>query len=293
MTAAGDRARAAYANEVAAQLYRQALAVLQTIGDRGPEWSALHERIADLYGRSGRRDAAQEHYQTVLAAFRSSGDRAASARILRKLGRLLWDGGKLNPAEECCAEAAALLDGANAHVEQAHLLQERGRLAFRLGNHAEAVKYADEALGYAQTAAAQSEEHIGFEAALAVAEALNTKGVALARLGRTADAIREVERSVAAAESANLLSAACRGYTNLGALYTIVDPARAIDVCQRGLATARRIGDLGFQARLLANLAVASCTFTSKCDEEGVPAAEKAIEIDRALDQREHLLPSR
>jgi tetratricopeptide (TPR) repeat protein len=40
---------------------------------------------------------------------------------------------------------------------------------------------------------------------------------------------------------------------------------------------------------LLANLAVASCTFTNKCDAEGVPAAEKAIEVDRALDQREHL----
>jgi predicted ATPase/class 3 adenylate cyclase len=286
---AGDRARAAYANEDAAQLYRQALAVLEAIGDRGAEWLALHERIADLRGRSGRRDAAQEHYQTALAGLRSSGDRTATARILRKLGRLLWDGGKRNPAEECCAEAAALLEGANAPVEQAHLLQERGRLAFRLGNHAEAVKYAEEALGYAQAATAQSEADIGTEAALAVAEALNTKGVALARLGRTAEAVREVERSVAAAESANLLSAACRGYTNLGALYTVVDPTRAIDVCQRGLATARRIGDLGFQARLLANLAVASCTFTNKCDEEGVPAAEKAIEVDRALDQREHL----
>jgi adenylate cyclase len=52
---------------------------------------------------------------------------------------------------------------------------------------------------------------------------------------------------------------------------------------------ARRIGDLGFQARLLANLAVACCTFTDRCPTEGVPAAEKAIEIDRALDQREHL----
>jgi tetratricopeptide (TPR) repeat protein len=101
--------------------------------------------------------------------------------------------------------------------------------------------------------------------------------------------VHEVEQSVAAAEAAGLLNAACRGYTNLSVLYTIVDPARAIEVCRRGLDVARRIGDLGFQARLLANLAVACCTFTDKCAEEGVPAAEKAIELDRALDQREHL----
>ncbi|OWK19304.1 hypothetical protein AJ88_44945 [Mesorhizobium amorphae CCBAU 01583] len=91
------------------------------------------------------------------------------------------------------------------------------------------------------------------------------------------------------AEAAGLLGAACRGYTNLGVLYTTIDPTQAMEVCRRGLEVARHIGDLGFQARLLANLAVACCTFTDRCPTEGVPAAEKAIEIDRALDQREHL----
>ena len=98
-----------------------------------------------------------------------------------------------------------------------------------------------------------------------------------------------MERSVEVAEAAGLPGAACRGYTNLSVLYTTINPARAIEVCRRGLEVARRIGDLGFQARLLANLAVACCTFTDRCSDEGVPAAEKAIEIDRALDQREHL----
>ena len=129
----------------------------------------------------------------------------------------------------------------------------------------------------------------GRDATLATAEALNTKGVALARLGRNREAVREVERSIELAEAAGLPGAACRGYTNLGVLYTTIDPAQAMEVCRRGLEVARRIGDLGFQARLLANLAVACCTFTDRCPTEGVPAAEKAIEIDRALDQREHL----
>jgi tetratricopeptide (TPR) repeat protein len=101
--------------------------------------------------------------------------------------------------------------------------------------------------------------------------------------------VTEVEQSVAVAEAAGLMSAACRGYTNLSVLYTVIDPAQAMKVCQRGIELARRIGDLGYQARLLANLAVACCTFTDRCAVEGVPAAENAIEIDRALDQREHL----
>ncbi|MBR0953474.1 adenylate/guanylate cyclase domain-containing protein [Bradyrhizobium canariense] len=289
LRAAGDRARASYANDDAIRLYQQALAVLLTGGEREPERLVLYERIADLCGAAGRRNTAEEHYQSALEGHRAIRDRIGEARILRKLGRLLWDAGKRIKAETHYAEAANLLGGIDAPIEWAHLLQERGRLAFRTGDHVAAARWADEALGYARSVPADADAQSGLEAARAIAEALNTKGVALARLGRHQEAVREVEQSVAAAEAAGLLNVACRGYTNLGVLYTIVDPAKAVEVCRRGLDVARRIGDLGFQARLLANFAVACCTFTDRCTEEGVPAAEKAIEIDRALDQREHL----
>ncbi|MGY8678099.1 adenylate/guanylate cyclase domain-containing protein [Bradyrhizobium sp. UFLA05-153] len=287
LRAAGDRARATYANDDAIRLYQQALAVLLTGGEGEPERLALYERIADLCGAAGRRNTAEEHYQSALEGHRAAGDRIGEARILRKLGRMLWDAGKRTKAETHYAEAAELLGGTEAPIEWAHLLQERGRLAFRMGDHVAAARWADEALGYARSAPADADKQA--EAARAIAEALNTKAVALARLGRHQEAVREVEQSVAAAEAAGHLNVACRSYTNLGVLYTTVDPAQAMEVCRRGLDVARRIGDLGFQARLFANYAVACCTFTDKCSEEGVPAAEKAIEIDRALDQREHL----
>ncbi|UPK25054.1 adenylate/guanylate cyclase domain-containing protein [Bradyrhizobium sp. 195] len=289
LRAAGDRARASYANDDAIRLYRQALAVLLASGEREPDRLVLYERIADLCGAAGRRNTAEEHYQSALEGYRAAEDRIGEARILRKLGRLLWDAGKRIKAETHYAEAAKLLGGIDAPIEWAHLLQERGRLAFRTGDHVAAASWAEEALGYARSVPADADKHAVLEAARAIAEALNTKGVALARVGRHQEAVREVEQSVAAAEAAGLLNVACRGYTNLGVLYTIVDPAKAVEVCRRGLDVACRIGDLGFQARLLANFAVACCTFTDRCTEEGVPAAEKAIEIDRALDQREHL----
>lgn len=289
LRASGDRARATYANDDAIRLYQQALAVLLTSGEWEPERLVLYERIADLCGLAGRRNIAEEHYQSALEEHRAQDDRVAEARILRKLGRLLWDAGKRIKAETHYAEAAEVLGGTDAPIEWAHLLQERGRLAFRTGDHVAAARWADEALGYARSVPADADKQTELEAARAIAEALNTKGVALARLGRHQEAVREVEESVAAAEAAGLLNVTCRGYTNLGVLYTIVDPTKAVEVCRRGLDVARRIGDFGFQARLLANFAVACCTFTDRCTEEGVPAAEKAIEIDRALDQREHL----
>jgi adenylate cyclase len=288
LMAAGDRARMIYANDDALRHYEQALAALGQSG-QSTTLLELDERIADLAGPMGRREVALEHYRTALEAYRAAGDRLGAARILRKSGRLLWDWGKRDQAEANYAEAAALLQGADAPVERAHLWQERGRLAFRNGDNGRAIAWADEALASAASLGADASAESRREAALAAAEALNTKAVALARMGRSREAVREVEKSVAAAEGAGLLSAACRGYTNLGVLYTTIDPTRAIAVCRRGLEVAHRIGDLGFQARLLANLAVASCTFTDRCPDEGVPAAEKAIEIDRLLDQREHL----
>ena len=289
LTAAGDRARLIYANEDALRLYQQALTALSAGAGQEKERQQLSESIADLCSRAGRRSTAQEHYRAVLHALRSAGDHAGAARIHRKLGRLLWDAGKREKAEANYAEAAVLLEGTRAPVEQAHLLQERGRLAFRLGDHAAAVRFAEEALGHARSASVEGDEKMTQEAAGAIAEALNTKGVALARLGRGPEAIRDVEQSVSVAEKASLLGAVCRGYNNLAVLYSTIDPAQAMEVCRRGLDVAQRIGDLGFQARLLANFAVASCTFTDRCSGEGVPAAERAIELDRALDQREHL----
>jgi len=289
LMAAGDLARKTYANDDAMRLYRQALAALANEAEVTPEQLALLERLADLCGPVGLRDAALNHYQRALAIHRNKDNQIDAARILRKIGRLHLDAGRRDQAEIHLAEAEAMIAAIDAPVEHAHLLQERGHLAFRMGDQAAAAEWATQALQCLQTMPIDGTTEAGRETARAMAEALNTKGVALARLGRRRDAVQEVERSLSVAEKADLQSAACRAYSNLGVLYTIVDPANAIKICRRGLEVAIRIGDLGFQARLLANLAVSCCTFTDRCAAEGVPAAEKAVEIDRALDQRDHL----
>jgi tetratricopeptide (TPR) repeat protein len=282
-------ARASYANADAIRYYEHALKALsETDADAGA-CTALRERIGDLCGPVGNRDLAFAHYSELLAFFRSAGDRTAAARILRKMGRLMWDSGRRSDAETRYREAESLLDEADAPVERAHLLQERGRLACRTGDYSLAIELADTALDSVSAVGEDADAETGADSARAKAEAFNTKGVALARLGRSEEALNNVERSIEIAEQNGLLTAACRGYTNLSVLYTATDPAHAMELCQRGLGIARRIGDLGFQARLLANLAVASCTFTDRCSGEGIPAAEEAIELDRALDLRDHL----
>ena len=85
------------------------------------------------------------------------------------------------------------------------------------------------------------------------------------------------------AQANGLLQAACRAYSNLSVLYSTVDPGRAIETCRGGLELAKQIGDPAFQSRLYANLAVAYCALTNRCDDDGVAAAQAAIALDRQL----------
>lgn len=296
LLAAGDWARAVYANDDAVRHYERALRTLQECGSPEGETLAVRERLGDLLGPMGRREAALEHYEAVRAAHAAAGDRPAQARLDRKLGGLHWDGGNRERALACYRAGLALLEGHAGEIELAHLYREMGRLAFRSGDNQRAIEWAERALAQAERVAAggapvgtPAAREGAREAAVAISHANNTLGVALARTGRLAEAVARIEESVAVAQAHELLQAACRGYTNLGVVYSTLDPGRAIRTCQEGLETAKKIGDLGFQSRLYANLAVAYCALTDRCSDEGIAAAQTAIDLDRQLGQLDHL----
>ena len=242
-----------------------------------------HERLAELLGLAGRRDEALAHYETVQQALPPGQEPVRAARVLRKIGGLHWEAGERERAGACFNAGLACLGEGGDAVERAHLFQELGRLAFRAGDNAGALAWSQRALDEVPAGD-------GAHAATTVrAEACNTLGVALARMGRPEEAVAHIERSVAQAEAHELLQAACRGYTNLGVLYATLDPQRSIETCLRGLETARKVGDLAFQSRLYANLAVAYCALTNRCEAEGIEAAQAAVALDRRLGLVDHL----
>ena len=290
LLAAGDWARAVYANDDAIRHYERALRTLAGCEARDGQAQAARERLADLLGLTGRRAEALAHYESVRQEIEMAGDRAGAARLHRKIGGLHWEAGDRERAGACFAAGLERLGEGGDPIERAHLFQEMGRLAFRAGDNAAAIAWAERALteaaGEAETAA---EPERAREAAAMRAQAYNTLGVALARTGRLAEAVEQIERSIGLAEARDLLQAACRGYTNLGVLYSSLDPQRSIETCLRGLETAKKVGDLGFQSRLYANLAVAYCALTDRCEAEGVEAAQAAIDLDRRLGLLDHL----
>lgn len=290
LAAAADWARGIYANDDAIRHYRTALAILQDCHAPAEETVDIHERLGDLLAPLGQSAAAREHYETV-RRIAAPGDAVRHARMLRKIGGLHWNAGERQQGAECFEAGLALLEGKMDDIELAHLYQEMGRLAFRTGQNESAVEWAQRALEQAERTSAGLGEDADAqrEAADAIAHALNTRGAALARLDRAEEAVRHIERSVAVAQASGSLQVACRSYANLGVLYATLDPGRAVDTCLTGLDTARKIGDLGFQSRLYANLALAYCALTDRCDIEGLRAAQAAIDLDRRLGQRDHL----
>jgi adenylate cyclase len=290
LLAAGDWARAVYANDDAIRHYERAL---RTLGEcqacEAETWGA-RERLADLLGLTGRRAEALTHYEAVREQIEAAGDRAQTARLHRKIGGLRWEAGDRERAGACFTAGLDLLGDDGDPIERAHLFQEMGRLAFRAGDNARAIAWAERALAEAaHEEEAATEPERAREAAAMRAQAYNTLGVALARTGRLEEAVDQIERSIGLAEARDLLQAACRGYTNLGVLYSSLDPRRSIETCLRGLETAKKVGDLGFQSRLYANLAVAYCALTDRCEAEGVEAAQTAIDLDRRLGLLDHL----
>ena len=293
---AGDWARDIYANDDAVRHYERALATLRECESGEPEQSAVRERLGDLLVPMGRRDAALAHYGAVLEVGEAADDRPAQGRLHRKIAGLLWEAGDRAAALARLETGLALLEGQGEHVEVAHLYQERGRLAFRSGDSPGAIAWAERALAHAERLAWASaglttpgDPEFRDAAASAVTQAYNTLGVALARMGRLGEAVARIERSVAVAEAQELFRAACRGYTNLGVLYSTLDPKRAIETCVKGLELAKKIGDLGVQSRLNTNLAVAYCALTNRCEERGLVAVQEALDLDRQLGQVDHL----
>jgi adenylate cyclase len=283
---AADCARGVYANEDAVRLYRRALDVLGACDPPDPDALAVHERLGDLLRPLGRRTPAARHYSAARAGFAALGRHGDIGRLLRKLGGLRWDAGEREAALGSLREGLQLLTAAEDRIERAHLCHELGRCAFLSGDYAGARTWCERALA---EAVGREDSPPDRDAALAMSHAHNTLGIALARLQQLDEAVQHLEHSVSVAERHDLLNAAGRGLANLSMLYATVDARRGIEVCGRGLDLARRIGDYCLQSRMHANLALAYCTLADRCDDQAIEAARASIELDRTLEQRDHL----
>jgi len=121
-----------------------------------------------------------------------------------------------------------------------------------------------------------------------ISEAYNTLGVAMARAGDIERGAAYVKQSLETALARQLGAIATRAYTNLAVMHASLDHELSARYCREGLALAQEIGDRLQQSWLYCTLASGHCTLVGDYDE-GVKAAEAAVELDERLGQRNHL----
>jgi len=270
---AGDRARSLFAYDEAGAYYRQALALADD-DTRAP----ILEKLGDaVYARGGLGDA-QREWEAALALAERAGDRQRAAALHRKIGVATWEAGDRPRALDQLERARAALGDDLNNAEAARVYQELGRIHFRLGDHEQATRWAQRALVLGNELGAPD----------VISHAYNTLGVAMARAGDIERAAEYVQHSLKTALAHQLGAVACRAYSNLAVMYAALDHLRSAEYCREGLALAQKIGDQLQQAWLFCTLAGGHCTLAGDYDE-GVKAAETAVEVDRRLGQLSHL----
>ena len=273
---AGERAHSLFAYDEAQRYYRRALERLQRDDDRGAQRSAVLEKLGDAAIAHGALQEARAYWQEALAL--AAGDRARAAELHRKSGAAAWAAGEKDAALEHLAMGLAVLGGDLRQLPAARLYQEFGRIHFRLGEHEASMQWAKRAL----------ELGLALGAHDVIAEAYNTLGVAMARAGDIERGAAYVKQSLETALARQLGAIAARAYTNLAVMYASIDHELSARYCRDGLALAQRIGDRLQQSWLYCTLASGHCTLVGDYDE-GVKAAEAAVELDERLGQRNHL----
>jgi len=272
---AGDRAAGLFAHREDEAHYERALALLGPGGD-GRARAVLMEKLGDAAYARGALATAEGRWEeaTTLAA----GELRRLADLHRKIAMACWAAGRREPALAHLKEGLATLGEDAENLQAARLYHELARIHFRLGEHRLATELAGRALELGQR----------LEAPDVVANACNTLGVAMARGGDLEGGAAHVVRSLETALAHQLGAVAGRAYTNLAVMYATLDQDRSERYCREGLALAEKVGDRLQQAWLYCVLAGGYCMVAGDYDE-GVRAAEAAVELDEALGQKNHL----
>ncbi|MCO8274954.1 tetratricopeptide repeat protein [Actinoplanes sp. TRM 88003] len=227
--AAGDRARAIFANQAATYFYERLLPLLPEA-----EQAALHVEIGAVYHLTGQWADAENHYRLAMRAAASSGRRDIVAAGQRQLGDLLM-------YTSSHAESLSWLERALAGFESVGdadgLSRTMDRITFvlwRQGEYGEAIAMAHRHLAMATEAGDAS----------AMCAALNHLGLCLIVTGRAEEALDHLNRAFQAAEHAGdrhwmLHSANNRGW----AFRRTADHKQSVASYRQALDVAREIGD--------------------------------------------------
>lgn len=232
---AGDRATAAFANVVAAELYQRALAAAEHL-ERLPaeEVAAVEEIRGDVCDRFGGFDRALGAYERARDLMPETG--VPAGRIWRKIGVTLERLGRYDDARAALVDGVARVGGgggADAVRVRAALEHALAGIAYRQALYDEAIRHSDAAIALAETVGDLE----------SVARASYIAGTAYDDLGREGGR-PYLERAVALYEDLGDDRGLGSSLNNLGIHhYTRGEWDVSVEMYRRAREAAERIGD--------------------------------------------------
>ena len=225
---AAERAAALGANEQAVSLYQQALTVTAEPAER----AELLERAGEHATAAGHHGSAADLLNLAIEVHRENEDRPGAARAIAALGGSMLDAfdspGAMAVLEPAAAEFADLGSDPAGIILNGQLAR-----AFYMADDARrAIAAADGVLEVAEHADLRE----------IVADALVTKGSALALLGRPIEGLGAIRAGKELAEAHGFVRTILRAINNQTFVEAPRDPRAALETVRAGLSLARRFG---------------------------------------------------
>ncbi len=241
LKAAADRAVALGSPDQATSFLRQALSVT-----RDPsEEAELSMEAGIAASNAGRHEPAVDYLRRAVTLLESLDDRAMLARATGELGHVLTNGREMEDAVAALEHAAAAFADLPADIGTVRINTELARAYLLTSRMEAAADVGDRAATLAERANLPA----------LIADALVTKGSALAALGRSAEGLILIRGAGDLAESVEAWPTVLRARTNASASLALEDPRANLEYSLAGLALARRLGYRGMEQVLLQNAA--------------------------------------
>jgi tetratricopeptide (TPR) repeat protein len=242
---AGDRAAKIFANSEAASYFQSALWLLEEREGELQEREHVLERLGDIEKLVGKYEACTKHWDEALLVSTKLQERQKSAALHRKIANILWDKiGDTKKSREHHEAALKILEAEPESVELARLYEDIAHMLRRKGEAAKAPAWAEKALALAEKL------NDGEAVAISCIELSADRMV----LGDLKKAREYADRALKIALDNNYMETALRAYDNLNGMLQWGECEKCIEHNEKGLALAKKVGDISAQSEFLAGL---------------------------------------
>ena len=233
---AAEKAQKVYAYSEAFSYFQHALELLEEKGNSVEQKAQVIEKLGILKVWMGDGEAGIEYLDRSLTLWTKIGDRRNIARLHVQMASWLWEViGDRNKAAEHHRVALEILEKEPESVELASLYEDISHMLWRTGRPAEALSWAQKALGLA--------EQLGSSEVLAWC--YNDLGALSLKLGECEKALQYYEQGLRIALEKNLVVVAALLYNNLCEYYRGMGEFQKIfETAKKGSEMARKSGDL-------------------------------------------------